>query len=88
MNKLKLHKLFGILFATLCLIVIPLQSHAASKTKAAKAIQSTKERLVLMPLRVPEEDKNLTGAMETALVKGLQQKYEVFSGEQVAISLK
>jgi hypothetical protein len=37
-----------------------------------------------MPLRVPDEDKNLTGAMETALVKGLQLKYDVFSGEQVS----
>jgi formylglycine-generating enzyme required for sulfatase activity len=49
-----------------------------------KPAQSDKERLVLMPLRVSEEDKNLQGAMEAALVKGLQQKYEVFSGEQVA----
>ncbi len=37
-----------------------------------------------MPLRVPDEDRSLTGAMETALVKGLQQKYDVFSGERVA----
>ena len=37
-----------------------------------------------MPLRVPPEDKNLTGAMETALVEGLQQKYIVFAGEQVS----
>jgi len=42
------------------------------------------ERLVLMPLRVGEESKNLQGAMETALVEGLQQNYVVFSGEQVA----
>ena len=61
----------------------PLQSHAADKSKT-KAAHSAKERLVLMPIRVPEEDKNLTGAMETALVKGLQQKYDVFSGERVA----
>jgi hypothetical protein len=30
------------------------------------------------------EDKNLAGAMESALVEGLQLKYEVFSGEIVA----
>ena len=41
-----------------------------------------------MPLRVAEEDKNLQGAMETALVEGLQQKYEVFAGEQVAQKAK
>jgi hypothetical protein len=37
-----------------------------------------------MPLRVGEADKELQGSMEAALVKGLKQKYEVFSGEQVA----
>ncbi len=37
-----------------------------------------------MPLRVSVDDKNLSDAMETALVEGLQQKYIVFSGEQVS----
>lgn len=37
-----------------------------------------------MPLRMEEEDAKLQGAMETALIQGLQQKYVVFSGEQVA----
>jgi formylglycine-generating enzyme required for sulfatase activity len=41
-----------------------------------------------MPLRVPEEDKNLLGSMKTALVQGLQQRYEVFSGDQVAQKAK
>jgi hypothetical protein len=46
--------------------VIPQQSQAASKqSKPAKSAQPEKEKLVLMPLRVPEEDKNFTGAMET-----------------------
>jgi hypothetical protein len=63
----------------------PLSSQVASKqNKPAKLALQEKEKLVLMPLRVPEEDKNLTGAMETALVEGLQQKYAVFSGEQVS----
>ena len=53
-----------------------------SKRKAAQ--QEKKERLVLMPLRVPEVDKDLTGSMETALVNGLQQKYDVYSGEVVS----
>lgn len=52
--------------------------------KVAKTAQVPTERLVLMPLRVGEEDKTLEGAMETALVQGLQQNYTVFSGEQVA----
>jgi formylglycine-generating enzyme required for sulfatase activity len=83
MSTSKLHKLFGILIVTLCLSVIPLHAQAASKNKH-KTEESTKERLVLMPLRIPEGDKNLMGAMETALVKGLQLKYDVYSGEQVS----
>lgn len=50
----------------------------------AQAAKLVKERLVLMPLRVDEADKSRQAAMETALVEGLQLKYEVFSGEQVA----
>jgi formylglycine-generating enzyme required for sulfatase activity len=41
-----------------------------------------------MPLRVPDEDKNLQGSMETALVQGMRLQYEVFSGEQVAAKAK
>ena len=70
---------FSILFALGLLLAF---SGAEAKPKAAQQIQ--KERLVLMPLRLGEEDQNLQGAMEMALVKGLQQKYEVFFGEQVA----
>jgi hypothetical protein len=84
MHKSNLHNLFGIFIVTLCLSAIPLQSQAATKGKHKVAQQSGKERIVLMPLHVPEEDSDLAGAMETALVKGLQQKYDVFSGEQVA----
>jgi vacuolar-type H+-ATPase subunit E/Vma4 len=69
------------ILATLCLLAMALPAHAA-KPKAPQ--QAQKERLVLMPLRIPEEEKALQGAMETALVEGLQQKYVVFSGEQVA----
>ena len=83
MSQSKLRQIFVITFATTLLIATPLQSCAANKNKVNKE-QSSKERLVLMPLRLSEEDKNLQGAMETALVKGLQRKYEVFSGEQVA----
>jgi predicted secreted protein len=56
----------------------------ALAAKPAKEAKPVKEPLVLMPLRVSEEDKSLQGAMETALVEGLQKKYKVFSGEQVA----
>jgi len=83
MNNSKLRNLF-VIIATVFLVAIPLQSKAAEKGNHNAAQQDEKERLVLMPLRVPEEDKNLLGAMETALVEGLQQKYDVFSGEQVS----
>jgi formylglycine-generating enzyme required for sulfatase activity len=66
-----MHKLLS-LFLLLTSLVSVLPAYAA------------KERLVLMPLRVSDEDKALRGAMETAVVEGLQQKYVVFSGEQVS----
>jgi hypothetical protein len=63
-------------------VTSPVKSDTPYKiTKPAKA---PTERIVLMPLRVSDEDKSLQGAMETALVQGLQQNYIVFSGEQVA----
>ena len=79
MIQLKLLHLFAFTLVAFTLTAIPLQAEA----KKAK-VQSEKEKLVLMPLRVPDEDKSLTGVMETALVEGLQQKYIVFSGEQVS----
>jgi hypothetical protein len=83
MRTSKLPKLFSIALITAIVFSSPLQSVAASKDKQ-KAEDTEKSRLVFMPLRVPPEDRNLTGAMETALVEGLQQKYVVFSGEQVS----
>jgi hypothetical protein len=80
MNKHTLHILFVV--TTLCFSAIPLQSRADTKT--LKNEQSAKERLVLMPLRVSDEDKPLQGSMETALVEGLKLKYEVFAGERVS----
>jgi len=67
--------LFRLTISTLFLLAIPFQTQAAP---------AAKENLVLMPLRVAAEDSGLQGAMETALVEGLQLKYKVFSGEQVA----
>jgi hypothetical protein len=47
------------------------------------AFAIAKERLVLMPLRLSDEDEGLKSAMETALSEGLQQTYTVFSGDKV-----
>jgi len=55
-------------------------AQAAPKGKTAKP---GKENLVLMPVRLGELDAQLQGAMETALLEGLQQKYEVFTGDKV-----
>ena len=77
--------LFGIVITAFLLASTPHQSQAATAQSKHKAVQNEeKERLVLMPLRVPNEEKELAGAMETALVQSLQQKYAVFSGEQVS----
>jgi len=83
MRALKPHNLFGILLAIFLISALPLQVQA-------KAIQEHKEtgldkdRLVLMPLRLAEDIQNMQGAMETSLVEGLQAKYTVFAGEDVA----
>ncbi len=49
-----------------------------------QATDAHKERLVLMPLRVAAEDGSMQGAMEAAVVQGLQSRYVVFAGEQVS----
>ena len=77
--------LCSVILAFTFIAVMQPTAHAAKIIKAAKPV---KERLVLMPLRVPDEDKNLSGSMETALVQGMQTQYEVFSGEQVATKAK
>jgi hypothetical protein len=64
----------------------PVQQSSRQSTKPLVSNQdkSKFERLVLIPLRVNDEDKSLQGAMETALVEGLQQKYIVFAGPRVS----
>jgi len=84
MSPFKFVRLLGSI--TTLLIVMPFQVQAESIQTPPKvsAPQSVKQRLVLMPLRLGDEDKNRQSAMETALVQGLQEKYEVFSGDQVS----
>lgn len=79
-----MNKLLSVTLAALCLFVMLPPVHAKPvKTKTTKAAQPAKERLVLMPLRLGDEDQKLQGAMESALVDGLQQKYTVLWGEEV-----
>ena len=85
MRKYRMQKISSIIVFLIC-AGFGIQNLAlAAQQKPAKV---EKERMVLMPLRVPEEDSSLLGAMETALVQGLQQKYEVLSGERVAKKAK
>lgn len=79
-----MYKISRFIVVFLCLSGLLQPAQAAKPVKPAKSSLPSKEKLVLMPLRMGDEDRNLQGAMETALVEGLQQKYEVFSGEQVA----
>lgn len=79
MSKSKLHSLICITLVALSLVTLPHQAHAAKGEN-----RKPKERLVLMPLTLEDDDKKQQGAMEGALIQGLQQKYEVFAGEQVA----
>ncbi|MBX9849038.1 MAG: formylglycine-generating enzyme family protein [Rhodocyclaceae bacterium] len=77
-----MRNLLTILIAVIGLTMLPVQAHAAGKAKSKSPQQVQKERLVLMPLRLEEEQK-LQGAMESALVDGLQNKYTVMWGEEV-----
>jgi hypothetical protein len=80
----KSYILKGILYATLFFCLTPFDIQAATLEKDRTEQHVEKERLVLMPLRLGEDDQKFQGAIETALVEGLHLKYEVFSGEQVA----
>lgn len=82
MSILNSHRLFHIFLAALCVITFPLQSQAAPKAKL-KAVQPAKERVVLMPLQLGDADQELRVSMESALVEGLQQRFEVKWGEEV-----
>jgi len=83
MNQYEIKIRFAVIATFFCLSSLITQAHSATSTREITT-QATKERLVLMPLRLSDTDKSLQGTLETALVQGLQQKYEVFSGSQVS----
>lgn len=88
MSQSKLYRLLGILLATFCIIALPQQAQAAPKGKAKPPQQVQKERLVLLPMDISEEGRAMYGQQESAVVEGLAQKYEVFSGERVMQELR
>jgi ribosomal protein L9 len=74
-----------IVIVLLSLFALQVPAHAAKIIKAAKPV---KERLVLMPMLLGAQERSLQGAMETALIEGLEQKYEVYSGDRVRQKVK
>jgi len=78
-------KLFLALFSILSLTLLLSPAQAATKAKS-KAAQ--KERLVLLPMDISAESRSMYGQQESAVVEGLAQKYEVFSGERVMQELR
>jgi formylglycine-generating enzyme required for sulfatase activity len=85
--------IFSILLFSFNLSADAKPAPAAKKKPAAAAAQAAaptapaaveKERLVILRPNVPETDQEQTAAMETALVEGLQARYQVFAGEQVS----
>jgi formylglycine-generating enzyme required for sulfatase activity len=85
--------IFSILLLSFNLSADAKPAPAAKKKPAAAAAQAAaptapaaveKERLVILRPNVPETDQEQTAAMETALVEGLQARYQVFAGEQVS----
>jgi hypothetical protein len=85
--NVKLINLTACAIICLCLIAIPHQSQAAPKGKS-KATQTTKEKVILMPVDITVEDRSMINDMQNAVEQGLMQKYQVFSGEQVLTELK
>jgi hypothetical protein len=74
-----------VLISIACFTLALAPAHAAKIIKAAKPV---KERLVLMPMLLGAQERSLQGAMETALIEGLEQKYEVYSGDRVRQKVK
>jgi formylglycine-generating enzyme required for sulfatase activity len=74
-----------VLISIACFTLILAPAHAAKIIKAAKPV---KEHLVLMPMLLGAQERSLQGAMETALIEGLEQKYEVYSGDRVRQKVK
>jgi hypothetical protein len=61
---------------------------AQAKPAKDKAAQAAKEKVILMPMDITVEDRSMTSDMQNAVIQGLQQKYQVYSGEQVLTELK
>ena len=86
MTKVPKLIIFGII-AALCLIASPLQAHA-KPAKANKASHAEKEKVILLPLVISAEAQSMVSEMQAAVVQGLEQKYQVYSGERVLQELK
>jgi formylglycine-generating enzyme required for sulfatase activity len=82
MSKSKLRYLITLTVATFCLASLFLPAQAAEKNRPGKA------RLVLVPLHTGADSKPMLAQMEAALIRGLQQRYEVLHGKEVIQSFR
>ena len=86
MSQTKFLNLFALAITAFCLVALPFQAQA--KPAKDKAAQAAKEKVILMPMDITVEDRSMTSDMQNAVIQGLQQKYLVYSGEQVLTELK
>jgi len=82
-----MQKLSTAIIAFFLLGMAPLFSEA-KPAKPVSPVIAEKEGVVLMPLRLSGADKAVLAAMEASIVKGLQLKYKVYSGEAVEKEVK
>jgi len=82
MSTSKLSYLITLTVATFCLTGLFLPAQAAEKARPGKA------RLVLVPLHTGADSKPMLAQMEAALIRGLQQQYEVLHGKEVVQSFR
>jgi hypothetical protein len=86
MNQTKLLNLIALTITLFCLSAIPQLSQAAAKGKGK--VPQTQEKVILMPMDIPAENRNMMSQMQDTIVQGLQQKYQVFAGEEVLAELR
>jgi formylglycine-generating enzyme required for sulfatase activity len=81
MSKSMLRSLAALTFATFCLITTPFSAQAAK-------VQPAKDRIVLLPLQVEENEKPLRAQIEDSIMQEVGQQYQVLSGKQVIEALR
>jgi hypothetical protein len=68
---------------TISILLFTVLLSAVSNAQGEPAGSINKDRIVLMPLLLEENDQSLESALNAALVEELSKKYEVLSGVQI-----